>query len=290
VLPRSARTEEKNMNKKSHLNYRSIPTLFIGLMICMLCFSGAASAQNTGRQASGGTIDPGTTVQVRTNESINTSNADGRVFSGVVAEDVRDRAGNIAIPKGSDVELVVKRTSNDELALDLDAVTVNGQRYGIETQETMNTDRREGIGKNKRTGEYVGGGAILGAIIGGIAGGGKGAAIGAGAGAAAGAGAQVLTRGKNIEVPAESLLSFQLEQPMRSPALDRGFYRDGQHYHSGYGNDTASDAYRAGLQAGRADAERNLPRSAQSTRWNTDPQRRDYEAGYMRGYEDARRQ
>ena len=37
----------------------------------------------------------------------------------------------------------------------------------------------QGIGKNKRTAEYVGGGAVLGTLLGAIAGGGKGAAIGA---------------------------------------------------------------------------------------------------------------
>src|SRR5207244_7207406 len=36
----------------------------------------------------------------------------------------------------------------------------------------------EGLGKNKRTAEMVGGGAVLGTLIGAIAGGGKGAAIG----------------------------------------------------------------------------------------------------------------
>ena len=52
------------------------------------------------------------------------------------------------------------------------------------------------------------GGAALGTLLGAIAGGGAGAAIGAAAGAAAGAGAQVLTQGKQINVPAESVLTF----------------------------------------------------------------------------------
>ena len=95
----------------------------------------------------------------------------------------------------------------------------------------MSGGRRDSIGVNKRTGTYVGGGALLGAIIGGIAGGGKGAAIGAGAGAAAGAGTQVLTRGKNVKVPAESLLTFRLEQPLEMGVADYGTTRNGRHYH-----------------------------------------------------------
>jgi len=73
---------------------------------------------------------------------------------------------------------------------------------------------REGIGKNTRTATMVGGGAVLGTLLGAIAGGGRGAAIGALAGAAAGAGAQVLTRGKKVDVPPETVLTFRLDQPI----------------------------------------------------------------------------
>jgi hypothetical protein len=60
----------------------------------------------------------------------------------------------------------------------------------------------------------VGGGAVLGTLIGAVAGGAKGAVVGAVAGAAAGAGAQVLTRGKEVNVPAESVLTFRLGNPI----------------------------------------------------------------------------
>jgi len=68
-------------------------------------------------------------------------------------------------------------------------------------------------GKNKRTAEAVGGGAALGTIIGAIAGGAKGAAIGVLVGAAGGAGVQVLNKGKDVRVPAETLLTFTLNKP-----------------------------------------------------------------------------
>ena len=74
---------------------------------------------------------------------------------------------------------------------------------------------KQGLGANKRTAVYTGGGAALGAIIGAIAGGGKGAAIGAGAGAGAGALTQVLTKGGSIKVPAETVLTFQLDKPVK---------------------------------------------------------------------------
>jgi hypothetical protein len=188
-----------------------------------LNFVDVASAQRR-KPDNLGTIDAGTTIAVRTDETIDADTADGSVFSGTVDKDVINRNGRVAIPEGADVDLVVRQISNNQLALDIDGITFNNQRYGIQTESSVTTDtRKEGIGANKRTGKYVGGGALLGAIIGGIAGGGKGAAIGAGVGAAGGAGAQVLTRGRSVSVPAETLLTFKLQQPMQVGASTSRF-------------------------------------------------------------------
>ena len=65
----------------------------------------------------------------------------------------------------------------------------------------------------------VGGGAALGTLIGAIAGGGKGAAIGAAIGAGTGLGTEVLTKGKQVRVPAETLLNFKIDQDVRLQAL-----------------------------------------------------------------------
>jgi hypothetical protein len=202
-------------------------------LICTFSFATGASAQR------GAVIDPGTTIHVRTIDNINTKDADGQVFPGVVDEDVMGRNGRIVIPRGSDVELVVRKVSNNnDVALDLDSIMVNGERYSVEADPSvLESEGKEGLGANKRTGKYVGGGAVLGAIIGGIAGGGKGAAIGAGAGAAAGAGTQVLTRGKSVKVPAESLLTFRLTEPLRAGIVDNGYRRNGVHYHSAPNDD-----------------------------------------------------
>jgi hypothetical protein len=190
-----------------------------------LCLSIGASAQRSG------IIDAGTTITVRTNETIDADDDDvgSEVFSGSVAQDVIDRNRNILVPKGSDVEMVVNNTSNDEVVLDLSSITINGQRYSVDTTEqVVGGERKEGIGINKRTGKYVGGGAAIGAIIGAIAGGGKGAAIGAGVGAAAGAGTQVLTRGDKVNVPSESLLTFRLQQPLRTGFSNTSYVGDGR--------------------------------------------------------------
>jgi hypothetical protein len=276
------------MRIKAGLAYRSLTVLAAGAVLWALCLANNAGAQGTYRSSGlNGTIDAGTTITARTNETISANNSDGRVFSGVVDQDVLDRNGSSVIPRGSSVELIVRKLANNQVALDLDSVTINGQRYGVQTEgNVISSQQREGLGANKRTGEFVGGGALLGAIIGAVAGGGKGAAIGAGAGAAAGAGTQVLTRGKNVNVPAESLLTFRLAQPLRAGIVDNGYTRNGVHYHPGSGNaPPQSAAYREGLRDGRSDADRNLPRNMQTYRWTGAQDRSDYEAGYNDGYQ-----
>ena len=180
-------------------------------------------------------IPAGTTIQVRTTEAIDTQTMDGRIFTGTVENDVRDAQGRLAIPGGATAELVVRRGPDNELVLDLDSVTVNGRRYGVDaTRNRLGGGidiRNSGIGANKETARNVGGGALLGAILGAVIGGGDGAAAGAAAGAAVGAGAQILTKGRRVNVPAESLLSYRLQSDMNLDIRDSGYDRDGNHYH-----------------------------------------------------------
>jgi hypothetical protein len=181
------------------------------------------------------TVPAGTEVTVRTNQYIDARNADGRIYTGTLDRDVLDRDGRVAIPRGSEVELIARRYNRDEMALDLDSITAFGHRYTVAASDQSFSGGREkpGVGENERTAKYLGGGAIIGSIIGAIAGGGKGAAIGAAAGAATGAGAQMATRGREIRVPAESLLTFRLDRPIHVvQGRDPGYMRDGYHYHN----------------------------------------------------------
>jgi hypothetical protein len=159
----------------------------------------------------------GTEVSVRTNERIDARDAvEGQSYAAQIEENIRDTDGSIAIPRGSEARLVVRRVENNgDLTLDVESITVEGRRYRVSTEDQELESRRQGVGGNRRTGEYVGGGAVLGAIIGAIAGGGKGAAIGAGAGAGAGALTQIITRGREVHVPAESVIRFRLDRPLR---------------------------------------------------------------------------
>ena len=182
-------------------------------------------------------IESGTTIQVRTTEDIDTQSVDGRVYTGTIENDVRDTEGRLAIPAGSTAELVVRRGPENEYVLDFDSVTINDRRYGVDaTTNRMGTSgvdvRNSNIGANKETARNVGGGAILGALLGAAIGGGDAAAKGAIAGAAVGATAQILTKGKRIHVPDETVLSYRLESSLDLDVRDTGYERDGHHYHN----------------------------------------------------------
>ena len=177
------------------------------------------------RSIASSTIPSGTELSVRTNELIDSKTASvGQTFSAVIAADVLDSSGAVTIPKGSDAQLVIRSTdgggvtSASDLVLDVDSVTVSGTRYQISTGD-LEQQGGQGVGANKRTAIMVGGGAALGTLIGAIVGGGKGAAIGAAVGAAGGVGTEVLTRGKEVRVPAETLLNFKLDQDLRLQAM-----------------------------------------------------------------------
>jgi hypothetical protein len=159
---------------------------------------------------------------VRNNDKIDSKTAQaGQTFSGVIEDPVVDAEGHVAIPRGSTATLVVrdaaaqgKMKGKSELAVDVASVEVGGHTYELQTADVVQQGK-DGVGANKRTGIFTGGGAALGGIIGGIAGGGAGAAIGAASGAGAGLATQSLTRGKGVNIPAETLLTFKLEAAVR---------------------------------------------------------------------------
>jgi hypothetical protein len=161
-------------------------------------------------------LPAGTELAIMTNERIDSRDVvDGQTFAAQINEDIRNSDGSIAIPRGSDANLITRRVEgNGDLTLDVQSIVVAGRRYRVSTVDQELENHRDGVGANKRTGQFLGGGAVLGAVIGAIAGGGKGAAIGAVAGAGAGAGAQIITQGKEVHVPAESVLRFKLDRPL----------------------------------------------------------------------------
>ena len=125
--------------------------------------------------------------------------------------------GRIVVPRGADLTVVLVEVEQagriqgrSELTLDLVDITVGGKRHEIRTSEVAQAGASRGAQSAKRIGGIAAAGAVLGAIFGG----GKGAAQGAAAGAGAGTAIQVLTRGEQVRIPAESRLSFTLESPI----------------------------------------------------------------------------
>jgi hypothetical protein len=143
----------------------------------------------------------------------------GQAFLATVQQPVTV-GGRTAIPKGSTVHGTVvaakekgKIKGEGQLSLTLRSITVRGQTYQIQTITLDSTIK----GKGKRTAVTTGGGAAGGALIGGLAGGGKGAGIGALVGAGAGFLGGTFTGNKQIELPAESALTFALSAPLTLP-------------------------------------------------------------------------
>ncbi|MGZ4788741.1 MAG: hypothetical protein ACXVZV_14265 [Terriglobales bacterium] len=187
---------------------------FVLLASTLTLLSASAWAQTS-------VVPAGTEIKVRTDQQITATAANaGHHYTGTVAEAVTDSNGRTIIPKGAPAQLTAVKDGS-KVALDLTSVSVDGRRYMIESK-----GYKEGsLGANKTTAKYAGGGALAGTLIGALAGGGKGALIGAVAGGAAGAGAQVLTKGKNLNVPPETVLTFKTAQDLRMRPVAAGTRR-----------------------------------------------------------------
>ncbi len=182
-------------------------TFCAGMTMLALGFLPAVSAQDRDRDRDWDRdrgrftrLGPGTTIPVRTTEGIDVERTDNRVFRGIVDQDVRGENGRLAIPRGATVELIVRVARDNDLVLDLESVTVNGQRYAIQTDPNRVESRRDD--------SIVG--TILGAINGGEA------------------------RGRTVRIPRDSVVTFRLGQPLTMGVADRGIDRDGYHYHDYY--------------------------------------------------------
>ena len=125
-------------------------------------------------------------------------------------------AGNeVVIPAGADVFVRLvsaksagKITGQSELELELDHIQLQGKTIPLQSS----TYQQAGESRGKQTATRTALGTGIGAAIGAIAGGGKGAAIGAAIGAGGGMATQILTHGKEVQVPAETKLDFKLSE------------------------------------------------------------------------------
>jgi len=162
-------------------------------------------------------VKAGTPLTIKTSQALSSKDSQtGQTFLGTLAQPV-SAGGRPALPAGATVSGTVvtaktkgKIKGEGQLDLALTSVTVGSHTYQIQTGVLSSTVK----GKGKRTAATTGGGAAGGALIGGNAGGGKGAGIGALVGAGAGFVGGALTGNKQIEIPAESALTFTLSQSL----------------------------------------------------------------------------
>jgi hypothetical protein len=147
-----------------------------------------------------GVVPQGTWLVVRTNDAVNADKAfRSTIYEGSVSQDVLDQNERLLIPKGSPVEMGVRSLSYlgpggagmTELTIDVRSVTVNGVAYPVETSGEPNAG---GLGVARFTAKWIGGGDGQ---------------------------DQVLTSGRRIRVPAQSLLAFQIEDPIRLQGYQR---------------------------------------------------------------------
>jgi len=169
------------------------------------------------------TVPSGTSVAIRLLDPIDSEEAQpGQTFRATLDSPLPSDGD--AVPSGYDVtghivdvKSAGKFAGQSLLVLQLDSILVSGRSYGIE----VDPYRRQGSNRTTNTAEKVGAGAVIGAIIGGIAGGGKGAGIGAAAGGGLGGGVQAATKGQQIQLPSETVLSFTLRSPLTVTLADR---------------------------------------------------------------------
>ena len=161
-----------------------------------------------------GVLPAGQELDVRLGTTLNsgTAKVEQRFEATTVADLTQN--GNVLIPAGSTVRGVVSAVDPADrlhragsITLSFDEMTIRGRNYPIRGMAT-NVFESGGI---REEGGTAGIGAGAGAVVGGIIGGVKGAILGAVVGAG---GAIAATEGKDVELPAGSIIRIRLDQPV----------------------------------------------------------------------------
>jgi hypothetical protein len=176
-----------------------------------------ATAEAASRRTYAGPMIPaGTPLHVRLDESLGTKHdsAGERFYASLSDPIVVD--GRTLLPVGTHFTGHVtesKPSGNVKgravLAVRLDAFEWHGRQYPIETSSF------ESVSHKKKGLRWIAGGGGIGAVIGGIAGGGAGALIGGAAGAGAGTAGSFASGKRQVNLGAETPLTFTLRKPVQ---------------------------------------------------------------------------
>lgn len=163
------------------------------------------------------TLPEGTQIVIRTTNTLTTKELkNGERFLATLHQPLVVDGVTLAA-KGAEVEGVVVESDPGgrvkgvaQLGVALRSIQTAAGKVEIQTGAYV-TEAKSSVKKDVTRGAIMTG---VGAAIGAIAGGGKGAAVGAGVGAGAGTATAVATRGEPAVIPAESVLTFRLKQPV----------------------------------------------------------------------------
>ena len=183
------------------------------LLSILICDATSANLQQPA------TVPSGAALRVRTLDPIDlNSTRPGARFRGSLADPVKSGNGAVLIPRRAPVQLSVVNVrrsgrirGRDRIDLKVDSITFKGKAYPVVSTIAESKGRRRG----RRTLEGTGIGAGAGGLIGGIAGGGVGLAVGALVGGAGGTAVAAASADKHLRIPAETVLSFQFQSPLR---------------------------------------------------------------------------
>jgi hypothetical protein len=150
---------------------------------------------------------------MRLDENVDSAKGAGVRFTASLEAALPDASGNVIVPAGTKVMGIIAEAKSagrlvgkSEIEVDFTDLRINGMLFPIQSQGVQAV----GEGSGRDTARKVGAAALVGGAFGGGSGAAKGAAIG---GAAA-----LLTRGKQVRIPAGTLLELALTAPARVPA------------------------------------------------------------------------
>ena len=163
------------------------------------------------------TLAAGTVIPIRMTDTLDSASTQSNtVFHGSLAGDliadgmVVARSGASVVGRVVTAKDATHFSGSSQLSIELTRIDTVDHPVDVVTDEFT----KQGNGRGKNTAEKTGGGAAVGAILGGLLGGGKGAAIGAVTGGGVGAGVNGVTRGQQVQIPTETLVSFHLQSPI----------------------------------------------------------------------------
>jgi hypothetical protein len=154
------------------------------------------------------TIPAGTTLSVKLDKAVSSSDKPGTKFSGVLQGDLTNsnavgvKSGTAVHGQVTDADKAKRVRGKAEVVFELNQINVNGQMVAITTEAVESV----GASSTKKTAK----GAAKGAAVGAIADGGE----GAGRGAAIGAAASGVKKGENAGVQAGAIVEFKLAAPL----------------------------------------------------------------------------